>query len=82
MTKDEVVKHFGSQAAVATALGIRQPSVAEWSDPLPELRQLEIERLTEGKLRAGHECDKYRVPERSDLGDPNDTVSKFAAHGA
>lgn len=61
MTKDEVIAHFGSQQAVATALGIKQPSVANWADPLPELRQLEIERLTGGLLRAGPECEKYRV---------------------
>lgn len=62
MKKDEVLAHFGSQAAVAAALGIRQPSVANWTDPLPELRQLEIERLTCGALRAGPECERYRVP--------------------
>ncbi len=62
MTKDEVVAYFGSQVKVAEALGIKQPSVANWCDPLPELRQLEIEHLTAGALRAGPECDKYRVP--------------------
>ena len=65
MTKDEVLKHFGSQAATAEALRIKQPSVAAWADPLPELRQLEIEQLTNGALRAGAECDKYRVPMKS-----------------
>lgn len=62
MTKDEVLKHYGSQAAVAEALRIKQPSVANWGDRLPELRQLEIEQLTKGALKAGPECDKYRVP--------------------
>lgn len=62
MTKDQLLIHYGSQEAVAKALGIKQPSVANWRDPLPELRQLEIERLTDGALRAGPECDKYRVP--------------------
>ena len=65
MTKDEVITHFGSQAAAAEALGIKQPSVANWRDPLPELRQLELERLTRGALRAGPECDKYRVQVRA-----------------
>lgn len=64
MTKDEVIAHYGSQGLVADALGIKQPSVANWRDPLPELRQLEIERLTSGVLRAGPECEKYRVPAR------------------
>lgn len=62
MTKDQVLAHFGSQPAVARALGMSQPSVSNWEDPLPPLRQLEIERLTGGLLRAGPECEKYRVP--------------------
>lgn len=67
MTKDDVLKHFGgSQAAVAKALGVKQPSISAWTDPLPALRQLEIERLTGGVLVAGPECDKYRVPPRAE----------------
>jgi DNA-binding transcriptional regulator YdaS (Cro superfamily) len=64
MTKEQVIAFYGTQYAVADALGISQPSVATWADPLPPLRQLEIEQLTGGKLRAGPECDKYRVPVR------------------
>jgi hypothetical protein len=62
MNKADVIAHYGSQVAVAQALGIKQPSVANWSDPLPELRQLQIEALTGGALKAGPECDKYRAP--------------------
>lgn len=62
MTKTEVLAHFGGQTAVAKALGMSQPSVSTWPEQLPVLRQLEIERLTGGALRAGPECDKYRVP--------------------
>jgi DNA-binding transcriptional regulator YdaS (Cro superfamily) len=61
MTKTEVLAHFGGAVATAKALGISQPSVSNWSEQLPELRQLEIEQLTGGALRAGPECDKYRV---------------------
>jgi hypothetical protein len=31
---------------------------------LPILRQLEIERYTAGALKAGRECDKYRVGDK------------------
>lgn len=51
--------------ATARALGISQPSVSNWDEQLPPLRQLEIENLTGGKLRAGPECDKYRVPAKA-----------------
>lgn len=34
-----------------------------WRDKgIPPLRQLELENLTGGRLRAGPECDRYRVP--------------------
>jgi transcriptional repressor of cell division inhibition gene dicB len=52
MRTDEVVKYFGSQAAVARALNIKPPSVADWGEFVPPLRQLQIEALTDGKLRA------------------------------
>lgn len=63
MNKSEVLEHFGGVVETAKALGIAQPSVTNWSDPLPILRQLQVERMTGGKLRAGPECDKYRVIE-------------------
>lgn len=60
MRTTEVVKHYGTQLAVAEALGIRQSSVAEWSDFPPPLRQLQIEHLTRGKLKAEPECKPER----------------------
>jgi DNA-binding transcriptional regulator YdaS (Cro superfamily) len=52
MRTRDVIEHFGSQAAVAHVLGIKPPSVAGWGDDVPPLRQLQIERITGGKLRA------------------------------
>ena len=57
MTKDEAIAHFGSQAALADALGIKPPSVAEW-DAVPDLRQLQLEILTRGKLKADPELKR------------------------
>jgi hypothetical protein len=61
MKTSEVIKHYGSQAAAAKAVGINQAAVAQWDEFPPELRQLQYEALTKGKLKAGPECDKYRV---------------------
>lgn len=52
MRMSDVVEYFGSQKAVADALGIKPPSVSDWGDSVPPLRQLQIEALTGGKLRA------------------------------
>jgi hypothetical protein len=62
MTKDQAIAAFGTQQALADALGMKQGSVSLWGDYPPPLRQLQIEALTAGKLRAEADCDKYRVP--------------------
>jgi hypothetical protein len=63
MTKDQAVKHFGTQVKLAEALGIKsQGSIAGWGEFPPELRQLQIESLTKGALRAEPDCDKFRAP--------------------
>jgi hypothetical protein len=62
MTKDQAVKHFGTQVLLAQALGMSQGSVSLWGEFPPELRQLQIEALTAGALKAEADCDKYRVP--------------------
>lgn len=50
------INYFGSAAKLAHALGIKQPSVSEWGEYPPGLRQLQIERLTDGELKAEENC--------------------------
>ena len=52
MTHEDLIQHFGSQAKVARAVGISSASVDEWKGGVPELRQLEFQKLTGGKLKA------------------------------
>lgn len=52
MLKEDAIRHFGSQAALARALGIKQPSINDWGEVVPPLRQLQIEQLTGGRLKA------------------------------
>jgi len=52
LTKDAIA-HFGnSQAELARALNIRPQSVADWGAIVPPLRQIQIEKITRGKLKA------------------------------
>jgi DNA-binding transcriptional regulator YdaS (Cro superfamily) len=51
MKKDDVLQYFGTQQAIADALGISQESVSKW-DSVPHLRQLQLESLTKGLLKA------------------------------
>lgn len=51
LTKD-VIKHFKGKAAVAAALGIEKPSVYGWGKIVPALRQIQLELITKGALKA------------------------------
>lgn len=62
MTKDEAIKWAGTQVKLAEALGLSQGTIAGWREHPPELRQLQIEALSGGALKAEADCDKFRVP--------------------
>lgn len=62
MTKQEALAFYeGNQSALARALGIDQSTVNQWKR-VPLHRQLQLEALTGGKLKAGPECDPFRLP--------------------
>lgn len=53
MTFQELIDYFGSQQKAAAKLGIKQPSISRWQKTgIRYLRQLDIERITKGALRA------------------------------
>lgn len=52
MTTADVIQHYGTQQKVADALGIRQGSVGGWGKYPPVLRQLQLQRITNGRLKA------------------------------
>ncbi len=48
----DAVRFFGGPTALARALGIEPPSIYSWGKTVPPLRQLQLELLTRGKLKA------------------------------
>ena len=50
MRTAEAIKYYGSQKAVAKALGIKQPSVAAWGEYPPITRQYQLQVVSGGKL--------------------------------
>jgi DNA-binding transcriptional regulator YdaS (Cro superfamily) len=62
MNTKDAIDFFGSQEALAEQLGIKQPSVAGWvkSGEVPPLRQLQLEVITGGSLKA----DKSILPKK------------------
>lgn len=72
MKPSDLLTHYGSQAAISRACGIRQPSVCIWfkSGQIPPIRQLEIEALTEGALRADAEISRGYIGNKNAGGNP------------
>jgi DNA-binding transcriptional regulator YdaS (Cro superfamily) len=54
MKLKDVLNHFGTQAALARALGMSQPSVNRWvqTKRIPYLRQCQIQVVTNGQFLA------------------------------
>jgi len=52
MTTIEAKKHFGGTKELAKALDIWPTAVSRWGKYPPKLRQMQIEMVTEGKLKA------------------------------
>jgi len=52
MKKSAVIAYFGNQQKTADALEMTQASVSRWGDDVPPLRAFEIERITNGELKA------------------------------
>jgi hypothetical protein len=60
MTTDECIAHFGGKPKLAQALGVRLPSLYDWGHYPPPLRQLQLQILTRGKLKAEEDCTPKR----------------------
>lgn len=61
MTLQEAKDYFGNYAKLAAALKISKGAISQWTGEIPEARQLELHRLTKGKLKADPAIlSKYR----------------------
>lgn len=52
MKKRTAISHFGSSTKLAEQLQITKQSISQWGDDIPPLRAFEIERITNGELKA------------------------------
>ena len=51
MLKTVAIAHFGSQIALAKALGVTKGAVSLWGEVIPEGSAYKLESLTKGALR-------------------------------
>jgi DNA-binding transcriptional regulator YdaS (Cro superfamily) len=63
MKIEQAIKYFGSQVALADALGVQQPAISMWKTrgKIPHLQQIRIEHATKGKLKAAADILKRKV---------------------
>lgn len=52
MKTQEAIRFYGSGAALAAALGITPGAISMWGEEPPRIRQIDIENLSGGKLKA------------------------------
>lgn len=52
MKTSDVMKHYGTQRAIAEVVGVSSQAVALWKEYPPPLPQMRIHKDTKGKLKA------------------------------
>lgn len=52
MTTEEAIQYYKTQTALATALGTKQSTISSWGEYPPKLRQLQLQQITRGRLKA------------------------------
>ncbi|MBB1312529.1 Cro/CI family transcriptional regulator [Aliivibrio sp. SR45-2] len=52
MKTKEAISYFGTAVALAGKLNITKQSVSKWGEEVPQRRAFEIERITNGALKA------------------------------
>ena len=56
MKTSEAIHHYGSNVALTAALGLSAGAISQWGEYPPNARQLQIERITLGALKAEQHC--------------------------
>lgn len=62
MKKTEVLNHFKGVSKVAEALGISPGAVSQWPESVPPLRQLQLQAITGGALKASDDAMRFLTP--------------------
>lgn len=56
----DALNYFGGNTALTSILGLSSGAISQWGDFPPDLRQLQIEKLSRGVLKA----ESYLTPKR------------------
>jgi len=87
---EQAIEVTGSQAALASSLGVKQPTISEWlrgGRPIPPVRSVQIERATGGHVMRWHlRPDDWRdiwpeLADRPDAPAATPTPTQEPTHG-
>ncbi|MBD6945734.1 Cro/CI family transcriptional regulator [Vibrio parahaemolyticus] len=60
MKLNEAIKKVGSKAEICRLLQVSASAVTQWGEDVPELRQYQLEVLTNGKLKSDFTKQRLR----------------------
>lgn len=66
MKKTDAIAYFGTPTAVARALGIFPAAVYQWGENVPPRRAYELEKITDGALKANIPLPQKQKKARKD----------------
>lgn len=52
----DAIKYAGNATSLAELIGVTPSAICQWGDVIPDNRQLQLERITLGALRADPGC--------------------------
>lgn len=67
--EDDDERRAAAIRAIADVLDIKTPSIYGWKETVPPLRQIQIERITQGKLKAAANVFEIPSGRRPDIED-------------
>lgn len=65
MKTKTAIEYAGSATALADLLDITPSAITQWGEEVPPARQMQLQRLSKGKLKADPDClDRLLEPKR------------------
>lgn len=56
MKTAQAIEYAGSSKALADLLGITPSAISQWGEEVPPARQMQLQQITRGRLRAAPDC--------------------------
>lgn len=65
MKTEDAIQHAGGAKHLADMLGVTHSAILQWGEYPPTVRQLQLQKLSKGKLKAEPDLLKVKHPEKA-----------------